>query len=209
MFHYNIERTCYLIKPDTKNSVSFFAVAESRRTRREFRRIPIEDLSALLWYTLKTRSTLTLQNGYMWQHRPTPSAGGRHPIDVLIYDHGNNQRTFELYDPIAHSLNLIHFPNPHPAEKLIEKIGNMIELQEATIILFAAQFGKTLTHYKNGESLVWRDSGALLATFGMMAEALSLNCCGIGITGEPYLSGALASGGLVTGVGGCLVGKRT
>jgi hypothetical protein len=116
--------------------------------------------------------------------------------------------SFQLYDPISHSLSLLGLRRPIAAKKLISQIRSVVPFQQATIILFAAQFQKTLVCYQNGESLVWRDSGALLATISLVAEAMDLNCCGLGITTEPFLSQALGANTLLSGTGGCLIGRR-
>jgi len=76
------------------------------------------------------------------------------------------------------------------------------------MLWFAAQFDRTLSRYNNGESLVWRDSGALAATIALVAECLHLSSCAIGITGEPFISQILDSKGALVGVGGLLIGQR-
>jgi len=207
-FGYDIKRTLYLVPPSELRPKSFWRVFDSRRTRREFKALGKNHLSALLWYSSKTGTCKRLRSGYLWQHKPTPSAGGRHSIDIIVCNYKRNFDSLELYDPISHSLGVLDIKRPIVVEKLITRIRKIIPFNEATLIFFAAQFQKTLASYKNGESLVWRDSGALLATLYFVSEAMNLNCCGIGITTEPFLSEALGSDGLVLGTGGCLVGRR-
>lgn len=84
---------------------------------------------------------------------------------------------------------------------------SMVPAPEATKTLLVAEPGKTQAKYFNHESLVWRDAGALLATMGFVAEALNLNYCPIGITGEPWAS-MLSSEGNLVGVGAALIGGR-
>lgn len=207
-FSYNIKKKLYLAPPSELRSKSFWRVFASRQTRRVFKSLGKKQLSMLLWYSSKTSSCKRLRSGYLWQHRPTPSGGGRHPIDIIVCNYKRGFDSLELYDPISHSLGILDIEHPTIVEKLIAQLTRIIPFDEATIILFAAQFQKTMASYKNGESLVWRDSGALLATIYFVSEAMNLNCCGIGITTEPFLSEALGSKDLVLGTGGCLVGKR-
>lgn len=206
-FKYEITKRIYLATPESIPAVNFFDIIESRASRREFEKLPIDRLSVLLWYSAKTRLVAKLDKGNLWQHRPTPSAGGRHPIDILIINsNGEEYAPIYLYDPVAHALCQLSFSN-EILKKFLETINNVVPIGKATVIWFAAQFGRTLSKYENGESLVWRDAGALLATMAFAAEALNINCCPIGITGEPWISEILSSNKLVVGAGGCLFGN--
>jgi hypothetical protein len=113
-----------------------------------------------------------------------------------------------LYNPISHSLAAVDGIGPEDVNVFCDHVTNVVPISQGTIVWFGAQFHKTLAKYDGGESLVWRDAGALLATFCMVSEALDLNCCGIGITGEPFLSRMLGSPEGVRGVGGCVIGTR-
>jgi hypothetical protein len=93
-------------------------------------------------------------------------------------------------------------------DKLFVAVDEVVAPEQARMLWFGAQFERTLSKYENGESLVWRDAGALLATLSLVAECLSLNCCAIGITGEPFVSGMFGKDSNVVGVGGLLVGRR-
>lgn len=203
-FRYDIINRIYLPTPNSKPIANFFDVVESRISRREFEKLPTDILSLILWYSAKTKLVTKLDNGNLWQHRPSPSAGGRHPIDILIID--SQVQEVYLYDTLAHTLCQLNSSKEILIE-LVEVINTIVPINKATIIWFAAQFGRTLSKYEYGESLVWRDAGALLATIAFVAEALQLSCCPIGITGEPLVSKILSSNNFVVGVGGCLVGN--
>jgi SagB-type dehydrogenase family enzyme len=148
-----------------------------------------------------------MENLTYWEHRPHASAGGRHPIDIFIINTEDSKNSIYLYQPIFHSLAALDCQKEKVSE-LIEAINNVLPIQKGTIIWFGAQFAKTLSKYRNGESLVWKDVGVLTATITLVAEALNLNCCPLGITGEPFVSQIFASEKEVVGVGGILIGGR-
>lgn len=205
-FRYKLKSKEYLPIPRTARHRGFFETLESRATRRKFKALRQPALSELLWYSAKALATFTLPNGLRIQHRHTPSAGGIHPIDILTVDPVDAR--ISLYDPIAHALCAVCDIKTRYAVRLLQKTQTLVPIQRASVLWFVAEFAKTLSKYKNGESLVWRDAGALLATVCLVSEALQLNCCPIGITGEPFISAALNSSARVVGVGGCLVGGR-
>jgi SagB-type dehydrogenase family enzyme len=125
-----------------------------------------------------------------------------------MIDRNTNNRAVYLYQPEPHALAKLRIANDSSLEALFDSIDGIINARNATMLWFAAQFDRTLSRYKNGESLVWRDSGALVATIALVAECLHLSSCAIGITGEPFISQSLASKGALIGVGGLLIGQR-
>jgi len=207
-YAYRTSRQIFLPTPSRLPRLAFFEAILKRRSRREFCDLSIIDLSAVLWFTCKT---LEINHGSLgdWQHRCTPSAGGIHPIDILISTPAKSKGQVFIYEPISHSLKLLSGISTRFLEGLLVEMNEAIPIRRGTIFWFVAQFHKTLSKYKNGESLVWRDSGALMATFCAVAEALALNCCAIGPTGDPYISKMFGGTRKLRGVGGCLVGRRS
>ena len=205
-FTYDTISCDYLPVPDKLPPINFSDVLHSRCSRRDFGPLSEQQLSAFLWYSSKTISVRLEESGYLWEHRPAPSAGGRHPLDLLVTNYGEMKSDFYLYDPFSHALRRTR-TDQEQTVPLSHEITKIIPLGSGVIIWHVAQFVKTLSKYSSGESLVWRDAGALLGIKSLVAEALRLKFCGIGITGEPWLSTMLRSNGKVVGVGGCLIGS--
>ena len=162
-------------------------------------------MGVLLWLTAKTRATRTDGDGFVWQHRPVASAGGRHPIDILIVRDPKHP-TVTLYDPGAHALCDLEVASVDALQAVVEDVNEVTMNSRGTILLFVASFDRTLSRYSDGESLIWRDSGALLTHCYLVAEGLNVGCCGIGVTGEPWVSDILGNPPGVGGVGGCVIG---
>ena len=138
------------------------------------------------------------------------SAFGRweHPLNILIFRSEGESTVPELYEATAHALARVKLSTAEFLHQFLSHLNQVLKIEEGVIIWFAAQFDRTLAKYENGESLVWRDCGALLATISLVAEALDLNSCAVGITGEPYVSQMLTSNKQVIGAGGIILGAR-
>lgn len=205
-FAYCTDSAEYLPLPHVP-TLDFFAVLRARRTRRSFGPLSQAAMSILLWYTGKTLVSASTA-APRWEHRVPPSAGGRHPLDIVVTRWPDIDSPAFLYDPLAHAARKLRLSQPAALQGLLLHADQVLALQNGVVLWHVAQFQRTLSGYSGGESLVWRDAGALQATTCMVAEAIGLACCPLGMTGEPWVSRALASGSAAVGVGGCVVGSR-
>jgi hypothetical protein len=201
---YRIRSKQYLDFPTTEPNTSLFTTLRQRRSRKHFGSLAPGELEGLLFHSCKTFEMRQSARGYTWQHRATPSAGGIHPIDVLIFMEGGQ---VALYDNLAHALLYLDIEPSH-AESLGRYAEQILPLQNGCLIWLVGHFYRTLAAYEHPETLVWRDAGILLATLALVAEGLSLNCCLVGGTGEPMISTLLAANEGVFGVGGIVVGAK-
>lgn len=205
---YEITEITYLEPPSKIEQKDFFRVVESRITRREFGEMSLNALSALFWYTAKTSVSRKLEQGHKWHHRPAPSAGGRHPLDHIIFRNMAGKWIAFLYDPIAHAFGRLAIEEKADINQWVEGIFTTLNIKSETVVWNVAQFQRTSSVYTNSTSLIYRDEGAIQATFGLVAEALNLNFCTIGVSGEPNISQMLRANDLLRGVGGFCVGAR-
>lgn len=196
----------YILLPgilDRVNS-SFFDVLNNRKSTRSFGQLGLDQLSTLLWYSVKAKKLSVSESGMILSHRAAPSAGGIHPIDVFVsLPISLSKRQLLLYDPIGHRLARIKI-NCADGSGFFKEIDSCLPLTEGTLIWFGASLSDTGMKYVNYESLVWRDAGALLMTFQLVATALKINSCPVGTLGEPFLSKTLEK--KVISAGGLLVG---
>jgi len=196
----------YLPIPGALPHADFFEVLERRRTVRAFGRVSESSLACLLWVVAKTRLTFREPSGHLWQHRCTPSAGGRHPIDlVVIPPPGENARVY-VYDPLAHALHEVGRKEV-AVRAFHAQIQHLVATGEGTVFWFAAHYLRTLAKYRHPESLIWRDAGVLLGTICFTAEALGLNCCPCGFIGDAWIS-ELFEDEQIGGAGGCIIGSH-
>jgi hypothetical protein len=156
-------------------------------------------LAELLWHGARTRDVRGA-----WQHRAAASAGGIHPLHLLIFSRGSREAL--LYDPLrhcAHELDTV-------AQALVDAVDQSMILDDAgdaTLLLLAAEVNRAAAAYEDPLSLVWRDAGCLIATLQLVASWLSLVSCPLGILGEPLLEACGAQGHLIA-AGVLAVGER-
>ena len=200
-----VVRREYLKKPKSIPKVDLFKTLQQRESRRSFGEVTKEQLSVLLWSCCHPTKRFKSKTGLYWEHRPVPSAGGKHPVEVIVINPTNSGWEPALYDPIAHCLCYFEYSD-EVFQDLICDVDDTLAIQNGTVLCLAANFSKVRAAYHNPESLVWRDVGILIGYFTIVAEAIQLSCCPIGITGEPSLSLMLDSPSTI-GVGGLIIGQ--
>lgn len=191
-----------LILPESITTPAFHDVAFSRRSRRSFDAIGVNELSTLLWLTARTQQIDRLTSNVILRRAPVPSAGALHPVYITIRQQSEN--IWWLYDRDAHELrSLVEVGDLW--DGLLDQIEQVVPRGAGSVVLLVAEPGKTMAKYKSACSLIWRDAGVLLAHLGLAAEALRLNFCALGVTGEPWVS-SLDDQNRLFGVGAALVG---
>lgn len=206
-FRYPVTEIIYLSPPSQNEAVDFFRVVKSRSTRRDFGQISLQQLSKLFWFSAKTSLEINLDEGHKWYHKPSPSGGGRHPIDHIIFRYERDKWIAFLYDSIAHALGKLKIDSADIGF-WIDDLFSTLGINATTIVWNVAQFHRSTSVYKNASALIYRDEGAIQGTFGLVAEALNLNFCTIGVSGEPTISKLLMSRELIRGIGGFYIGSK-
>lgn len=184
--------------------VDLVALMEQRQTRRIFTRelSPLE-LGDFLWLACRSRSSRASAYGPNQESRPHPSAGALHPIHVLVVQ---NVHVAHQYDPIRHAL--VELPaSDHSALHAIESAKSSFELGSGCVLALVGEPSKTGSKYEDPESLVLRDAGVVLGYMSVVAEALGLHFCPLGITGHPEVTAGLPFAHALRAVGLAVVGK--
>lgn len=184
--------------------VDLVRLLEDRETRRHFpKKVTIELLGQLLWLSCRSRSSRPSEFGFNLDSRPTPSAGAIHPVHVLISREPGEP--WSRYDPAGHCLVEINGSEIH-ADTARAIADQVVPLDEAVFLAFVAEPDKTAAKYEHSQSLVWRDAGVLLGYLSLISEALDLNFCPLGATGNPHMAELLGHHSDLTGVGFALIG---
>jgi hypothetical protein len=74
-------------------------------------------------------------------------------------------------------------------------------------IVFAADFVRARACYQEADSLIFRDSGALLQTLHLASEAYRLSALPLGILGGEVIRAILPAGSGIEGVGAMVIGR--
>jgi SagB-type dehydrogenase family enzyme len=179
-------------------------LSRERQTRRQFAAVSLKKIGDLLWLACRVHTTQPSEFGFDQEFRPLPSAGAVHPIHVLMQrDRGT---PWEVYDPSLHELVGVYgsLQLAQASRGLADKI---VQSGNSTLVALVAEPGKTGAKYVNPESLVWRDAGVMLGYLSLFGEALGMNVCPLGTSGDPFLA-QLAEDGSLFGAGMVLIGAR-
>lgn len=178
---------------------------EQRQTRRSFKS-SLEDatLGEFLWLACRNRSVRFSPVGANQESRVHPSAGAMHPIHVLV---AREAAPWMRYDPVEHVL--IELPGSiDSAGASRDAAGRLLRLEQGVLLGLVAEPGKTAAKYENHETLVWRDAGVVLGYMSVVAEALGLAFCPLGITGRPHLTDHLPRNSRLLAVGLSVLGAE-
>ena len=197
-----------LLPKITTPDISFLEILQNRQSKRNFSSpLDIKQISSLLWHTLKINRIETDKDGLIvWNHSNVPSAGGLATIDTFVLNILGQEGKMFFYNPYRHSLNELQIEDKY-IHTILDLSQEVIDSTNATQIIFGAQTKNLFSKYEDAESLLWRDTGAIYMAMGLMAEALHLNSCPLGITYEPVLAEGLGCEGSLLGVGGILIGR--
>jgi SagB-type dehydrogenase family enzyme len=166
--------------------------------------VPLSDLAAVLCRTDRVRRWGDVHQGVQWTSRPAPSAGGRHPCDLLVASRQVDglAEGWWAFDGTLCELRSVDLAAS--SDQCIDRIAQVAELTDPALVVFVvADFMRTLSRYAGGTALVWRDVGVVLAHLHLVATDLQLPSCIVGLTGvaadETWPIGVVDAGALAVG----------
>lgn len=205
-FNYQVGNSISLPAVDEKHSSKFFEILKNRKSERQFRKLRITQLAKVLWFCAKARGISIADNDQILFHTNVPSAGSIHPIDILISLPGPiTKRKLHYYDPFTHKLWELTL-DKRKLFSFIRIIDQNIKTSNSTIFWFAGDILRTNEKYKNPESLVWRDAGALIMTVQLVATAFNIRSCAVGTLAEPFFAKLFNNSKSYISAGGVLLG---
>lgn len=168
-----------------KGSRPLDEVLEARRSRRWLTRPDLGDLATLLVRSGRVVSWSYDGRGLELSLRPYPSAGALHPltVELLASEVTRLDPGSWMFDPMRCSL-----VRTGRTQCEVDDALGAIALAAATepapaALVILANPAKTLSRYPQGTSLIWRETGALLATLHLVATDLGLASSIIGTSG--------------------------
>lgn len=173
-------RSVISLPADAPQEREFWDVLSTRRTRYASRPLSLERLGTLLGHTCRVNSRDA-------PRRPWPSAGALYPIEVVVEGLDGAANALFRYCADTHALHELAVDSS-TGSRLRSLAEECLPSQPATLIWLAACEERTASRYINGESLIWRDAGGLLATIALAAQALGLAAAQLGITGQPVIA---------------------
>ena len=184
-------------------TADLFDLLETRKSRRKFRHMKTQDISSLLWFTSRHIGSYPEDSNRV--KTPIPTAGALASVRIFVLEPSGQ---VWVYEPMGHKAGVL--PVPIEIYSRIHKAANeFFNIGEGTLLLFAASRPFISKYYEYPDSLILRESGVLLGTLGLVAEAFKLAFCPLGTTAEDWLNLILGtSEQLIIPVGAAVVGRR-
>ena len=174
--------------------VGFATVLEARTSVRNFGSPSGDDLLALLTHSTRTRFAWPTKDGRKAASHPFPSAGARHPIEIVVAAPEVRGLAPGLYwfDQDLCRLTVLRAGHDE-AQNVASRVQEALAVNDPppAVLCLVAELQRTLSCYVGGMSLILRDSGALMATACLVATALGLATCPVGIGGKSPAVSAL------------------
>jgi SagB-type dehydrogenase family enzyme len=142
--------------------------------------ITVEQLSTILWHSClirERRAPVGQLRG--WESRNAPSAGGLYELEILCLPFEQEAPT-SWYDPLGHRLIPIGGDLSRARDEHRQVLQALCNSTVGVTLQFVADWQRISTVYSNASSLVWRNAGALLTTFCLVAEAADVACTALG-----------------------------
>lgn len=157
-----------------------------RRTCRTFLTMDrgewVERLGAMLALVGRVQDIGHDELGFHLTRRGAPSAGAIHPIHIVL--NLPYEQIWRRYCPMSHSL--ISLRSQLTPTEVRTSARELLDAPRAALVQFIAEPGMTASKYDDGQSLVWRDAGALQASICFAAQVVGLGVCLLGLTGERW-----------------------
>lgn len=190
----------------SKRQLDFLDVLRERRSVKQLGGCTIEKLSEILFHSVKPYTICKDDYDMTVYRSASPSAGGRHPIDILVGLPEKEGRRLYLYEPLSHSLLRLDIPIELQCE-FFDDVNQSLLLGDSVLIWFSIQYMRTASKYTDYESLVWRDAGAQLCCLQQVAKYVGLDSCPIGYLAEDTYNRMFHCDSLISG-GGMIIGLK-
>lgn len=188
-----------------KHRAEFLEVFSGRRSIKQLGACPLDCLSQVLYYAVKPYGIGRDDYGEIVYRSAAPSAGGRHPIDILVGMMDGGVRRLFLYQTINHSLKRLGVKEELQAA-FFDDIETTLPMGESVILWFSVQYMRTASKYTDYMTLIWRDVGAQLCCLQQMAKYVGMDSCPIGYLAEEAFYEMFQTDLLKSG-GGLIIGN--
>lgn len=184
----------------------FMDVFSGRRSVKQLGECSLEALSRVLYYAVKPYCIGQDDYGVTVYRSAAPSAGGRHPIDVLVGLKEKVGRRLYLYQPLNHYLMRLVIADTLQ-QCFFDDVEETLLFGDSTLLWFSIQYIRTSSKYTNPMSLIWRDVGAQLCCLQQAAKYEGMDSCPVGYLAEETFGRLFATDRLISG-GGMIIGKK-
>ncbi len=187
-----------------KHPAEFLDVFSNRRSIKQLGACSLDSLSQILYYAVKPYGIGKDDYDETVYRSAAPSAGGRHPIDVLVGLPEERGRHLYLYMPLNHSLQKLSI-SEDMEQAFYKDVEQTLLFGKSTLLWFSVQYMRTASKYTEPMSLIWRDVGAQLCCLQQAAKYVGMDSCPIGYLAQETFNNMFHTDKLMSG-GGMIIG---
>lgn len=156
-----------------------------RRSARELQPCQLADLATLLFSGARVLDEWRDHQGVNVSHRPYPSAGGRHPISILVLASAVDGLApgAWAFDPAHCVLSDVGWDSGQLDAVMIGASAALAGNRPPALVMAVGEPERTLSKYPAGTAHLWRDTGAVLAILHLLASSLGMASCIVGTSG--------------------------
>ncbi len=166
--------------------------------------VDIETAGTICWFTSRNIRTFDGKSGQL-SHRPTPSAGALHPIELVITGLLGSPGAW-WYRPAEHAFALLD-GGDSMLHALETETADCLPVEPASQIWLLGDIEKVAAKYERPETLLLRDAGFLLCTLTFTATAMGLAPVPIGVTANSIIPTGIEWSRPVVGLGGLHISR--
>lgn len=189
-----------------KHPTEFLEVFSGRRSIKQLGSCSLDSLSQILYYAVKPYGIGRDDYGETVYRSAAPSAGGRHPIDILVGMLDGGVRRLFLYQAINHSLKRLGIKEELQAA-FFDDIETTLPMGDSVVLWFSVQYMRTASKYTDYMTLIWRDVGAQLCCLQQVAKYVGMDSCPIGYLADDSFNQMFQTDKLLSG-GGMIIGLK-
>ena len=191
-------------------------VMEDRVSGCSLGRLTLRQLSEFCYRTMRVRGhrqTGDDAHNYPMTSRPYPSAGGMYEFTtyLAVDDCEGLSAGLYRYDPINHSLDRVAAPNADVERLLLDgAMGAALRTPPPVLVILAADFRRLSWKYEGiAYALTLKNAGVLFAMMQLVATAMRLQSCPVGIGDSDLFARAAGTRALEqSSIGEFLLGSR-
>ena len=197
------EKAMKIEPPRLTPVISLLDALQERRTQRILGRATLKLVSQVLCAAASARF-IKFGDNLTRSRRPSIAAGAIHSVEIFIV-HGTTYKRIFYFNPFDRTISPVRSADAASLQGLWEKCLAFPSAVSTLIVLVGRPNVLSLA-YSNAESLLWRDSGALLQTLSMTAYGLGMGFCPLGTLGQEFIQCLPASNEMLYAVGTAWLG---
>ena len=202
-----VSKQCFRLQHRALDSeLKFSEVLRFRRSTRELISAPLRDVCSVFSAAASCLYTSSGSDGLHRSRRPSISAGALHPIEIMFLRSRRSARIFH-FDSFTSTISVVGTSAPQKLQELWSNAEDILPDAVATLVVLVGRPAVLEAAYTHPQSLLWRDSGALLQTLSMTATSMGLGFCPLGMLGKELLDALPTSTEKLEAVGAAWLGQ--